>query len=245
MEQHAQTYLSLSRGIPAQSRWQQVVLGIRKIRVIGLSYIIGFPVIDGLFSRFFVGSCAKIILRKRHGCIHEALEILLDLLQKKTLSKQQTWDLLKWGVMLAQERQLSPDYRLLNEIDSLMEQLKKMADEEVAHAGYDAAYVQVCLALWALQRGEMEMAVRYVALAIQSDETWGYSYFLMGWLACFYHMMDPVPYFIQAISKDWTYFQRIQRDPVLQQYPEVLRDIRQHLQVVKPSSKWKRFVNYF
>lgn len=239
MEQQAQSYLSLLRGIPAKSHWQKISAGFQKRSLILLSYFVNLPGVGKLLQKSLIGLSASIIVYQRKSCMHEAIDVILFILQRP-LAQKKKWYFLKWGVTLAQMRQLAPDYRLLQQIDVLIDILNKMP---VSHQGYEAAYVYVCLALWSVQRGETELAARQVAMAIKADDTWGYGYFLMGWLACLYNMMDPVPYLMQAISKDWTYFQRVQRDPVLQQYPRILHEVRQQLQVVDLKNKWKRFMN--
>ncbi len=202
--------------------------------MIGFSKLLLVPGARKLFNRSFLGACSYVNHLTGKGKSRLALTHLLKLLESgrfKNKQAHQWWHLMRQAISIAQDTQLDGQPPPNDEIRRLIE-LAQVAPQPAV--GYDAAYCFIGLGLWAFQMGDSAQAISRVQQAIDADNEWGYPEYLMGWLALFQENMDPIPHFVRALKFNWSFFHRINKDPICQQHPDVIRQVRQ--QVLKTST---------
>lgn len=191
--------------------------------------LIRIPGANRLFKNTFLGTCSYISLLSKKGKTVEAIHHLIALLSKnkfKSKASFRWWYLLRQAITLTQNYQLKGQDLLQTEVAQIMELVQ---DAPEPREGYDAAYSFVGLGLWAFQSGNRDMALHFVSQAIHADKEWGYPEYLMGWLALFEKNIDPIPHFVNALAFNWSFFHRINRDPICQQHPDIIKKVRQQV----------------
>lgn len=191
--------------------------------------LIRIPGVNRILKNTFLGACSYTSLLSKKGQSKKAIQHLIKLLKRKKFKKKATfrwWFLMRQAITLAQDYQLQGQDLLQQEVADMMALAQHAPDPK---QGYDAAYSFVGLGLWAFQMGLREQALSYVQLAVEADQEWGYPEYLMGWLALFEKNIDPIPHFVNALRFNWSFFHRINKDPVCQQHPEIIRKVRQQV----------------
>lgn len=191
--------------------------------------LIRIPGANRVFKHTFLGTCSYISLLSKKGKTPQAIHHLILILSKDKFKNKgvfRWWYLLRQTITLAQDYQLKGQDLLQDEVAQIMELVEQAP---VLKQGYDAAYSYVGLGLWAFQMGNRELALHYVRQAIDADKEWGYPEYLMGWLALFESNIDPIPHFVNALAFNWSFFHRINRDPICQQHPDIIKKVRQQV----------------
>lgn len=231
MKTHPLTYQSL-QDLPPIAVRQRVGDWLKKGFVFTLSLLYVFPFFKSCKNTRW-GSLGYIEFLRRKGRITHAIDHIL--LQLRGLpqpmnheTSQTAWQYLTLAVNLAKEQQLNPTLHLLQQID----ELRLIAHQISLQQGFDCAYVYICFSLWAFARGDLERSIAVAVKAMAADDTWGYPHYFMGWLGCFSGTFNPVPHLINAVSRDWTYFHKMQKDPLCLHHPEIIKQVRQKLLVL-------------
>jgi len=189
--------------------------------------LLNVPGMPSLCKNTFLGATHYTNELVRKNKSHQALQHLMQLLKSKKFIEGPTyrwWYLMRQAVMLAQDYQLCSQNHFKGEIKHLM---SLGTNGPLCSSGYDVAFCFVGFGLWAFQMGDTKLAIRYIQHAIDADNTWGYPDYLMGWLGLFDKQVDTVHHFVKALKYNWSFFHRINRDPICQKHPEILKEVRQ------------------
>jgi hypothetical protein len=198
-----------------------------------LSYGVDLPVI-GYFVRchFQLVCFALSRLRKKgdHIGLYKLLTstLLGPYFRKKDIYRW--WYLMRFGVSVAQERQIN---WLIH--DSVLEDNLILMSSlgPKPWKGYDAAYAFVGYSLWLFERGDIHGAISMIQVAVQADETWGHLEYLHGWYGLFTSDVDSVNHFARAVQIDWSFLQRMKQDRICRQHPELLKEVQRRTLVSK------------
>lgn len=143
------------------------------------------------------------------------------------------WGLMRQIINILQDQQLG--FMVINpEIETKLTHLSlnyKNQDFE----SHDKAFCLIAISLWMFERGKINMAVLTAAEAAKADLSWGYGDFMVGWYKLFLGGNDAVKHFNIAVSKDWSFLHRINKDSICQKFPSVLKEVNREL-LVKNSS---------
>ena len=191
-----------------------------------LSWIIHWPIcLPFRMDNYYVAK-AYLCYLKNHHRYPDLIHFLITVVTESNLDKDQIWAICKLGTHAIQVRQLNPDAVILAKIEALTVLIPESLAVQVS---YNCSYTLVCLSLWRFQRGQMEMAIKLAALAIQADPSWAYPDYLLGWYGCFTLEVDPTPYFFEAIRKDWRYAKRVLNDKIIQNQTDIIKHIKHKL----------------
>ena len=201
------------------------------------SRLLKLPGMSRLFNHTFLGATEYTFrLSKQHQAPKAILHLLALLSSSKFRNKgTRWWALMRQAITLAQDYQISGHLLLEDEVAQIRNLL---LDAPEPRKGYDVAYCFVGAALWAFQLGDTKGALDYARQAIRADQEWGYPDYLMGWFGLLEKDIDPVPYFVKALTYNWSFFHRIMRDPVCRQHPEILKEVRQRMLLTSESSTY-------
>lgn len=198
-----------------------------------LSYAVTFPVIGRLFRRSFILLCYALGRLRRKGDYVGLYDLLIDTLVHSTVRNQNNqhwWYLMRFGVAIAQERQINWLVRDIVLEDNLT-LIGSLGPRPLK--GYDVAYSFVGYSLWLFERGDVWGAINLVKIAEEADPTWGYSDYLHGWYGLFTSGVDSVFHFSKAVNIDWSFLQRMKQDKTCRQHPEVLHEVQKRSLVAK------------
>lgn len=191
-----------------------------------LSWAIHWPVAADFRLNHYYAAKTYLHYLSKKSKFPDLIHFLIIVIVKSDLDKDKIWSLCKLGTYMVQVRQMNPDVVILTKIEEL---IALIPDKLAVQLSYDCSYTLICLSLWLFQRGQMEWALKLAALASQADPTWGYPDYLLGWYGCFTLEFDPLPYFLEAINKDWRYAKRILNDKIIQNQTEVIKQIKHKL----------------
>jgi hypothetical protein len=198
-----------------------------------LSLGVKLPVIGRIFRHSFsLVSCALNRFRRK-GDYVGLYQLLASCLTSSSFRKNPSyhwWYLMRFGVAIAQERQINWLIRDIALEDNLI-LLGSLGPRPLK--GYDVAYSFVGYALWLFERGDVWGAINLIKLAEQADETWGYPEYLHGWFGLFTTGVDSVEYFSRAVHIDWSFLQRMKQDKTCRQHPDMLHEVQKRILISK------------
>jgi len=197
------------------------------------SYGVWLPVIGRLFRCSFFVVCCALNRYRRKGAYGKFYQLLLECLSRPTFRGNrayQWWYLMRFGVAVAQERQI---HWLIRDVvlEDNLTLLGNLGPRPLQ--GYDVAYSFVGYSLWLFERGDIWGAINMVKLSQQADETWGYPEYLHGWYGLFTTGVDSVDHFSRAVHIDWSFLQRMKHDKTCRQHPTVLHEVQRRSLVSK------------
>lgn len=162
--------------------------------------------------------------------LYQLLTVCLVSQSFRDKKSKQWWYLMRFGVAIAQERQINWLIRDIVLEDNLI-LLGSLGPRPLK--GYDVAYSFVGFSLWLFERGDIFGAINMIKIAEQADETWGYPEYLHGWYGLFTTGVDSVEHFSRAVHIDWSFLQRMKHDKTCRQHPEVLHEVQKRTLVSK------------
>jgi len=198
-----------------------------------LSYCLWLPVIGRMLRYSFTIVCSALGRLRRKEDFKGVYALLLDSLTQEAFRNRQTyrwWYLMRFGVAIAQERQINWLIRDIQLEDNLI-LIGSLGPRPLK--GYDVAYSFVGYALWMFERGDVWGAINLVKMAEEADETWGYPEYLHGWFGLFTTGVDSVEHFSRAVHIDWSFLQRMKQDKTCREHPEVLHEVQKRSIVAK------------
>lgn len=198
-----------------------------------LSRWIHFPFIGRFLKGSFPIVCISIGRLRKRGDFPRLYALLIEILLSDTFRKNNTdhwWYLMRFGVAVAQERQINWLIRDLILEDNLI-LIGSLGPKP--WKGYDTAYSFVGYSLWLFERGDIQGAINMIQIAIDADDTWGYPEYLHGWFGLFTTGVDSIAHFTKAVQIDWSFLQRMKQDRTCQQHPEVLREVQKRTLVAR------------
>lgn len=202
-------------------------LGKWKSKVVELlSYALYFPLLGRWLRGFFPIVCVALGKMRRRGNYRGMYRLLFNCLMSSAFRVKNTfkwWYLMRFGVAMAQERQINWMIRDFILEDNLI-LIGTLGPKPLK--GYDVAYSFVGFALWLFERGDIQGAVNMIKISVQADETWGYPEYLYGWFGLFTSGIDSVAHFTKAVHIDWSFFQRMKMDKMCSQHPELLKEVQ-------------------
>lgn len=217
-----------------QNRTQYLQLpGIVGVVTEFLSYGIRTPVIGRLLRQSFTIVCCALGRLRRKRDYQGLYDLLMICLEDNTFRQHQGyrwWYLMRFGVAIAQERQINWLIRDIVLEDNLT-LLGSLGPRPLK--GYDVAYSFVGYSLWMFERGDVLGALNLVKIAEDADETWGYPEYLHGWYGLFTQGVDSVSHFTRAVHIDWSFLQRMKNDRTCREHPDVLHEVQKRTLVAK------------
>lgn len=198
-----------------------------------LSRAVHFPVIGQWVRNSFPILCVSLSRLRQKGDYVGLYGLLVDSLLGSTFRKRDVyrwWYLMRFGVAVAQERQINWLIRDLVLEDNLI-LIGSLGPKP--WKGYDVAYGFVGFSLWLFERGDIQGALNMIQVAVQADETWGYPEYLNGWYGLFTSGVDSISHFTRAVQIDWSFLQRMKQDKTCRAHPEVLREVQKRTLVAK------------
>jgi len=101
----------------------------------------------------------------------------------------------------------------------------------------DGVAPSFCLfARWKGAEGDYEGAIEYARRAKQATETHAEAHALLGWYSLFVDESEAVEHFRNAIRYDGRYLHLITNEPVVREYPSIIKELRK-LSVVRDERK--------
>jgi hypothetical protein len=207
--------------------------GIKGALAAVLSHAIRFPILGRFLRRSFTIQCVALSRFRQKGDYVGLYNLLINSLLANYFRKKRIyrwWYLMRFGVAVAQERQINWMIRDLVLEDNLI-LVGSLGPKP--WKGYDVAYSFVGYSLWLFERGDIHGALNMIQIAVQADETWGYPEYLHGWYGLFTTGVDSVNHFTRAVQIDWSFLQRMKQDKTCRAHPEVLREVQKRTIVVK------------
>ena len=182
-----------------------------------------------LWQKNFYGLKMQVTQWHRQGQSAEALNAIVEWLNDQHFGKQNAkkwWTLMRMAVSLVQDLPQSHHNAHYEKIKELLK-ISKTAPQP--WQGYDVAYGFAMLSLWALRQGKTQSAIDKIHIAIHADPSWGVPEYLLGCYGLLLEGIDPVEHFVRAIDKDPRYFQQFIQDPLVEQFPEVIKTVKETL----------------
>lgn len=217
-----------------QNRTQYLQLpGIVGVVTESLSYGVRIPVIGLLLRQSFTIVCCALGRLRRKRDYEGLYDLLVLCLEDGVFRKHQGyrwWYLMRFGVAIAQERQINWLVRDIVLEDNLA-LLGSLGPRPLK--GYDVAYSFVGYSLWMFERGDVLGALNLIKIAEDADETWGYPEYLHGWYGLFTQGVDSVSHFTRAVHIDWSFLQRMKNDRTCREHPDVLHEVQKRTLVAK------------
>jgi hypothetical protein len=207
--------------------------GFRGFMASILSNWVRFPYFGRYLRRSFAVLCISLSKLRQRGDYVGLYSLLIDTLLSSNFRKRRNyrwWYLMRFGVAVAQERQINWLIRDLILEDNLI-LVGSLGPK--AWQGYDVAYSFVGYSLWLFERGDIQGALNMVQIAVHADETWGYPEYLHGWYGLFTTGVDSISHFTRAVQIDWSFLQRMKQDKTCRAHPEVLREVQKRTLVAK------------
>lgn len=198
-----------------------------------LSLGIRLPFIGRFIQQSFPLVCIAINRLRRQGDYVGLNNLLIDVLLGIAFRKTHVyrwWYLMRFGVAVAQERQINWLIRDLILEDNLII-MGSLGPRP--WKGYDIAYSFVGYSLWLFERGDIQGALNMIQIAVQADETWGYPEYLHGWYGLFTQGVNSVEHFTRAVQIDWSFLQRMKQDRTCRRHPELLKEVQKRTLVSK------------
>ena len=198
-----------------------------------LSYGIQIPLIGRLLRHFFKIVWCALNRLHRKGDYIGFYDLLVQQLMRESFRSTDAyhwWHLMRFGVAVAQERQINWLARDVVLEDNLT-YLGSLGPRPLK--GYDVAYAFVGYSLWAFERGDIIDAIHIIKVAEQADPTWGYPEYLHGWYGLFTTGIDSVEHFARAVQIDWSFLQRMKQDKTCRSHPELLHEVQKRTLVAK------------
>ncbi len=198
-----------------------------------LSLGVRLPIIGTLLQESFSLVCIALNRFRRRGDYAGLYNLLVHTLLGTSFRKSQTyrwWYLMRFGVAVAQERQINWLIRDLILEDNLII-IGSLGPRP--WKGYDVAYTFVGYSLWLFERGDIQGSINMVQIAVQADDTWGYPEYLHGWYGLFTQGVNSVEHFTRAVQIDWSFLQRMKQDRTCRRYPEMLKEVQRRTLVSK------------
>jgi hypothetical protein len=210
---------------------QQIGLTGRLVEFLSLG--IRLPLIGHFIRQSFPIVCIAMNRLRRKGDYSGLYYLLMDSLLGNNFRKNRIhrwWYLMRFGVAVAQERQINWLIRDLILEDNLII-IGSLGPRP--WKGYDIAYSFVGYSLWLFERGDIQGSINMIQIAVQADETWGYPEYLHGWYGLFTKGVNSVDHFTRAVQIDWSFLQRMKQDRTCQLYPEMLKEVQKRTLVSK------------
>lgn len=207
--------------------------GIQGILANLLSHAINFPVIGRMLQGSFPVLCIALSRARQRGDYMGLYNLLINSLLGPYFRNKKNyrwWYLMRFGIAVAQERQINWLIRDLVLEDNLI-LVGSLGPKP--WKGYDVAYSFVGFSLWLFERGDIHGALNMIQIAVQADATWGYPEYLHGWYGLFTTGVDSVTHFTRAVQIDWSFLQRMKQDKTCRSHPDVLREVQKRTLVVK------------
>lgn len=198
-----------------------------------LSLGIRLPIFSHFFQQSFVLVCIALNRLRRKGDYAGLYGLLIQVLLSTTFRRNRIyrwWYLMRFGVAVAQERQINWMIRDLILEDNLII-IGSLGPRP--WRGYDVAYAFVGYSLWLFERGDIQGSISMIQIAVEADETWGYPEYLHGWYGLFTQDVNSVEHFTRAVQIDWSFLQRMKQDKTCQRHPELLREVQKRTLVSK------------
>jgi hypothetical protein len=198
-----------------------------------LSYMIELPLLGHFLLSSFTVVCFALGRYRRIGNYPKLYKLLVRTLsgsRYRNKNNYRWWYLIRFGVAIAQERQINWLMRDITLEDNLIA-LGTLGPNP--WRGYDVAYAFVGFSLWLFERGDMLGAIKFIKIAEVADDTWGYPEYLHGWYGLFTTGIDSIEHFVRAVQTDWSFLQRMKQDRTCRQHPEVLHEVQKRTLVSK------------
>lgn len=207
--------------------------GIKGVLAHVLSKGVHWPFVGRFLRHSFTLECVALTKLRQRGDYLGLYNLLIDSLLSTDFRKKKNyrwWYLMRFGVAVAQERQINWLIRDIVLEDNL---ILVGSRGPKPWRGYDTAYAFVGYSLWLFERGDIQGAINMIQIAVQADETWGYPEYLNGWFGLFTTGVDSAEHFTRAVQIDWSFLQRMKQDKTCRAHPEVLKEVQKRTLVVR------------
>lgn len=219
IQNHAPPYVNINGWLGSLAGW--ISVGIK------------FPLLGKWIRRSFRMVCIALSHYRNQGDYMSLYKLLIIVLLSTNFRKARNyrwWYLMRFGIAIAQERQIHWLVRDVVLEDNLI-LIGSLGPKP--WKGYDVAYVFVGYSLWLFERGDIQAALNMIQIAVQADDSWGYPEYLLGWYGLFTRGVDSVSHFAKAVQIDWSFLQRMRQDKTCQQYPDLVREVQKKTLVSK------------
>ncbi len=193
--------------------------GIKGVLANLLSHAVFWPIIGPILQGYFPVLCISLSRARQKGDYMGLYNLLINTLLGSFYRRRKNfrwWYLMRFGVAVAQERQINWLIRDLVLEDNLI-LVGSLGPKP--WKGYDVAYSFVGFSLWLFERGDIHGALNMIQIAVQADTTWGYPEYLHGWYGLFTTGVDSVSHFTRAVQIDWSFLQRMKQDKTCRSPP--------------------------
>jgi hypothetical protein len=114
----------------------------------------------------------------------------------------------------------------LNDIDKKAQLISLAEDGFPPFKGNGVAGSFCIFARWRSAEGDYKGAIEYAYRAKDADETYADAHYLLGWYSLSLGEADPIEHFRNAIKHDIGYLQLITNDPLVSEYPLIIKRLK-------------------
>ena len=184
--------------------------------------LINFPPIKRYISKSKSGLMGRIPKIYKEEDYTKALELSLLGLSKckrKSLFIDEFywWAFLSYSVYCANMLKSKP----------IMIKLIKLSDFGFEPmVGHYASYCFSRFSHFMYVEGDYDKAIKFAKKSLKADNSAGEPYYLLGYYELFVNQGDPIDYFKQAIERDNSILARIVHHPSLQEFPNIINELK-------------------
>ena len=109
----------------------------------------------------------------------------------------------------------------------IMKKLIKLSD--IGFEPMEGHYASYCFSRFShfmYIEGDYDKAIEFAEKSLNADNNAGEPYYLLGYYELFVNQGDPIEYFKQAIERDHSILARIVHHPSLQEFPNIINDLK-------------------
>jgi tetratricopeptide (TPR) repeat protein len=221
------TYLNISKKPEAKPFYENLWFRI-PVRLIA-TIIYSIPPFKKYLSKtkpFLNGKISKLLKDEKYN---EALDLSFVGLEK--CDKDNEFDHFWWWAFMNYAVYCA---HTLND-DKTMSKLFEMAEN--GFAPFEGRYYSHCYCYFShfkYVEGDYELAISLAERAKKADDTFGESYYLLGYYELFINDKDPLDLFNAAIERDHSILNHIVNHPALKEFPHIIAKLK-CLQIANPT----------
>lgn len=177
------------------------------------------------FRHTFYGISLEVAQLQKQQLPQEALNCLIDALNSTHFvfhHHHKWWRLMRQALNIIQHAQSS------SQVDpqSVLPLLKIATHAPQPWQGENISYCFATLSLSAFSFDKIQKALEFIRIAHRACPDWAYPAYLIGWYGLQVEGIEPIPYFVKAITQDKQFLARLEQDPLALQFPEVTAEIK-------------------
>jgi len=178
------------------------------------------------FRHTFYGIQRQVAQFQKQGLLQESVNYLIEALNSVHFvfhHHQKWWQLMRQALNSIPSSQNPHSQAMLQSIQQLLK-IASLAPQP--WHGENISYCFATLSLWAFSFDKIQKALDFIRIAHRACPDWGYPAYLIGWYGLQVEGIEPIHYFVKAITQDKQFLVRLEQDPLALQFPEVIAEVK-------------------